>query len=351
LSIQPNLSLLARTGGHTSYQLLPFGWRGTRLALLLLTLTVRLPAVIFYSTADPAFNSTAPTGSLAGSGWQWVGNWNGFQGTPIGPHHFLTARHVDGVVGNVFILDGISYTSTKFYDDTVSDLRIVEVSGTFPTWASLYRTNDEVGKALMVFGRGLGRGAEVRVNNVLKGWQWGTGGGVLRWGQNVIASTTNGGSYWGDLLYAAFDKTGGTNEAHLALGDSSGPIFINDGTTWKLAGIAAVVDAYFNTTNTGAGFNAAIFDARGLYVGNGTNWSLFTGGSYPVPSGFYATRLSVRTAWIDGIVTPESVPDSSDAPLLSPTKTVALATLLFGIGARTLRSSSPTQITSRGCRP
>jgi hypothetical protein len=112
-----------------------------------------------------------------------------------------------------------------------------------------------------------------------------------------------------------------------------------------------VVDAYFNTTNTGAGFNAAIFDARGLYVGNGTNWSLFTGGSYPVPSGFYATRLSVRTAWIDGIVTPESVPDSSDAPLLSPTKTVALATLLFGIGARTLRSSSPTQITSRGCRP
>ncbi len=296
-------------------------------------LVVSAPAVIFYSTADPDFNTTAPIGSLANSGWQWVGSWAGFQGTPIGPHHFLTARHVGGNVGDVFALGGVNYTTTAFFDDTVSDLRICEVSGTFPSWAPLYRASAEVGTSFVVFGRGLTRGAEVmdETTHTLRGWQWGAGDGRLRWGQNTVGSVINGGSYWGALLHATFDASGGINEAHLAIGDSSGPIFIDDGGVWKLAGVAAVVDGPFNTTNTGAGFNAAIFDARGLYSGGSANWNLVKGSS-PVPSAFYTTRVSVRTSWIDGIVPPVEPEESTDVPLLSKGLTVAFGAVIFGAG-------------------
>jgi hypothetical protein len=300
--------------------------------------TASVRAVIFYSDGDPTHNTLPPSGTLTNSGWQSVGFWGGFQGAAIGPHHFLTARHVGGAVGDPIVMNGVSYTTVASFEDTVSDLRILEVSQTFPTWASLYRAHNEVGRGLVVFGRGLTRGAEVRdvASNTLRGWQWGPGDGRLRWGENVIKSTVNGGAYWGELLYAAFDAAGGTNEAHLAEGDSSGPVFINEGTGWKLAGIAAAVDGSFNTTNAGPGFSAAIFDARGLYYGSNGNWTL-VGGTVPSPSGFYASRISVRTAWIDGIVSAPSAADSGDVPLLNSTGSLTFAVVLLGTGTFFLR--------------
>ena len=287
-----------------------------------------LQAVIFYGTGDPNHNTTAPTGALAGSGWQWVGAWGNMQGTPIGPRHFLAARHVGGAIGGTFVFSGVSYTTTAFFDDTASDLRIWEVSGTFPTWASIYRGSSEVGQSLVVFGRGLPRGEEVRNGaNELRGWKWGASDGRLRWGTNAIHAVVNGGATWGPLLYALFNATAGPNEAHLAQDDSSGPVFIQDGAAWKLAGVAAVVDAYFNTTNTGDGFNAAIFDRRGLYYGSAGNWNLISGGS-PVASGFYATRVSVRSAWIDSIVPPVDPPPSPPSPTPVPALSTAWSLVL-----------------------
>ena len=310
------------------------------LVLCVVLLGVCLPspayAVIFLSTADPDHNTNAPTGELAGSGWQWVGIWGGCQGVPIGPHHFLAAHHIGGNVGDPFTFDGVVYTTTAYHDDSTTDLRMWEVSGTFPTWAQVYRGSDEVGRRLVVFGRGLGRGAEVRVNNVLRGWQWGGGDGRLRWGENVVTAVIDGGSYWGTFLYAMFDQNGLPEEAHLARGDSSGPVFINDGTGWKLAGVAAAVDGPFNTTSSGNGFDAALFDARDLYVDNNGTWQLISDSS-PVPSGFYATRVSARATWIDSIVPPEMVPDSTDAPLLPPGGLMVLALSFLGAGAWFLR--------------
>ena len=310
-------------------------WAGARPALFLLVLLgAFLPAaraIIYYSTSDPNYNTTAPTGALADSGWQWVGYWGGFQAAPISPHHFLAARHVGGSVGDSFVLNGVTYTTTAFYDDAATDLRIWQISGTFPSWAPLYRSSDETGRTLMVFGRGLTRGAEVTAFGALRGWLWGSGDGRLRWGQNTVSSTLTGVSYWGDLLYATFDQSGGANEAHLATGDSSGPVFINDGAGWKLAGVAAAVDGPFNTSPTGTAFNAALFDVRGVYAHttSDTVWTLITGSS-PVPSGLYATRVSARVAWIDTIVPPET--PGGDAPLLTPPLLGLLAVLLAGCG-------------------
>ena len=281
-------------------------------------LSPKLHAVIFYSTADPNYNTTAPTGLLANSGWQWTGQWGGFQGTPISPHYFITARHVGGAVGEPFVLGDVSYTTTAFFDDTESDLRIWQVSGTFPSWAPIYRATNEVGRRLVVFGRGLTRGAEVRdsATNTLHGWKWGSGDGKMRWGQNAVVAVVNRGA-WGSLLYAVFNPAGGNNVAHLAQGDSSGPVFIHDGIGWKLAGVAAIVDSAFNTTDAGEGFNAALFDIRGLYVGKGNNWKLISGPS-PVLSGFYASRISVHTAWIDSVISANEV---TAAPHLSRPET------------------------------
>jgi hypothetical protein len=184
----------------------------------------------------------------------------------------------------------------------------------------------------------LTRGGEIRVNNVLKGWYWGTGEQVLRWGQNTVSALVDGGSYWGTLLYATFDQNGGPNEAHLATGDSSGPVFINDNSGWKLAGLAAEVDGPFNTTNSGDGFLAALFDARGLYFASAppTNWTLVTG-SRPVPSGFYVTRVSARAGWIDSIAAPVT---DSDVPLFSGPQGWLFLALLVGTGTYYVRKFS-----------
>ena len=301
-----SLAKLAPNRRPTEVGIVRFGqWRRRLLLAALLGLALRPGgrAVVFLSSGDPSFNTSAPTGALADSGWQWTGNWRGYQGAPIGPHHFLAARHVGGSVGDEFILDGVHYKTTAYTDDPLSDLRVWATRETFPSWAPLLRAPVETGRGLVVFGRGMVRGAEVRANNVLKGWQWAASDGKLRWGQNTVVGYVNAGRNWGELAYALFDQAGGPNEASLATGDSSAPVFINDGAGWKLAGVGATVIGPFNTTNSGDGFPASIFDGRGLYYTSTppTGWTLL-GGPSPIPAGFFFTRVSVRAAWIDRIV-------------------------------------------------
>lgn len=259
-----------------------------------------------------------------------MGIWGGYEGTPIGPHHFLTSRHVGGTVGDTFTYGGTSYTTTAFFDDTSTDLRICEVGGTFPTWAPIYRLSGEVGQGLVVIGEGVGRGSPVSLGDVAKGWMWGAVAGTMRWGQNSFNSVVDGGTDWGSLLYALFQVGAGPNEADLANGDSSSPVFINDGSGWKLAGIAAAVVGPFNTTDTGTGFNAAIFDASGLYVFNNGKWALIPDIG-TAPTGFFATRVSARAAWIDSIVPAGG--NCGDTPLFSGPESTILAVAVAAIGA------------------
>src|SRR6266849_719207 len=141
-------------------------------------------AVLFDSTPNPNFNTTAPGGALAGSGWQYEGLWlNSFLGTPIASQYFITAAHIGGNIGDIFNFGGMQYTTTAMFDSPTSDLRIWQVSGTFPSFAPLYTGSDEVGKSLVVFGCGTQRGDEVTLSGDLKGWSWGTSDHVQRWVQ------------------------------------------------------------------------------------------------------------------------------------------------------------------------
>ncbi|MBI2924578.1 MAG: hypothetical protein HYY24_02610 [Verrucomicrobia bacterium] len=285
------------------------------------------PAVIFFSTADPAHNTTAPTGDLADSGWQYEGLWRNFLGTPIAPQYFITASHIGGAVGDQFIFRGTAYTTTAFSDDLASDLRIWRVCGSFPDFAPLYTQPNERNKPVVVFGRGTRRGAPVEVAGLLgaslKGWKWGAPDGAPRWGQNVVADVTNGDGIGplsgnasvGELLKMTFDGAGGeTEEAHLSGGDSGGGLFIKDGEVWKLAGINYAVDGPYNTASDGTGFEAVIFDEGGLYRQEAGQWVLTPDLPVPQPGAFYATRVSANLAWINGVLSAPSPADA--APVL-----------------------------------
>ncbi len=264
-------------------------------------------AVILLSTGDPTVNTSEPTGVLAGSGWQYEGSFGWFLGTAIGPHYFITVKHI-GIASNVFVYQGVSYTVVQWFDDPISELRIFEVAEAMPTYAPLYAGVDELNRDIVVIGRGTQRGNPVYLGGTLRGWQWGVGDGVQRWGENQVAAVN------GNSLYAIFDQNGGSNEAQLSSGDSGGATFMNDAGVWKLAGINYAIDDAVSSAPTSASFEAALFDARGFYDSS----QKLISGSGPIPTGFYALRISQRLAWIQGVIAP-GTPSPTPAP--SPTAT------------------------------
>jgi hypothetical protein len=257
----------------------------------LLSLSAVANGVLLFRTGDATANTTEPTGALAGSGWQYEGTFANFLGTAIAPHFFVTAKHI-GTSPTQFSFHGVTYPIVRSFADPNADLQIFEVSGTLPLCAPLYDRSDEVGKRLVVIGRGTQRGAERIVNGQLRGWHWATSDLVQRWGENQVASIVGG------QLYALFDRDGLPQEAHISGGDSGGAVFLKDGSVWKLAGINTDVDHFASGPDGGGSYEAALFDERGSYRSDG---KLVTGDA-PVPSGFYAARISSRIAWIKSIV-------------------------------------------------
>jgi hypothetical protein len=259
--------------------------------------TAPADAVILYRSSIR--NKTAPTGANANSGWQWEGHWaGGFEGTPIASRYFISAAHLGGGVGQAIYFGGKNHTVVAQYDDPSTDLKIYKIADTFSTFAPLYTSTNEVGKRAMIFGRGTGRGDAVVVNGQTKGWKWGTQDKVDSWGENMVSSTLDGGSGFGQLLKFTFNKGGLTNEGALSTGDSGGGVFINDGGKWKLAGLNYLVEGPFSLTSGGATFNASLFDKGGVYL----QGSKITDTTADVPGAFYATRVSSRISWINSIL-------------------------------------------------
>lgn len=264
-------------------------------------------AVILDATADPAVNTNAPGGALADSGWAYEGQFSSFLGTAVAPHFFLTAHHIGGDTNTAFVMEGTNFFPDASYDDAASDLRLWHVPTRLPRYAPTYVGTHEAGRPLIVIGRGTRRGDSVVTEGLTNGWLWGSDDGVQRWGSNSVTRivTLGGVAY----LYATFDHGAGPDECHISRGDSGGGAFVLTGGRWQLAGIHYSVDGQFSHTNSG-GFDAALVDMKGLYVGSGTDWTLV---SDHVPSGFYSTRVAARYTWITNVI-PDFDSDADGLP-------------------------------------
>lgn len=308
-------------------------------SLPILALVCPARAVLFYSTSDPSYNTTAPVGSLANAAWQYEGLWSSYLGTAIAPQYFITAAHVGGSVGNTFTLNGVSYQTIPFPDGNpyeqimdssgsgnYTDLVIWKISGTFPAFAPLYSSSVDGSESTVatasnpavIIGRGTQRGTPVLLGSELRGWQWGVDDHAERWGTNVITSANNllaVGPSTGYTLRFNFDANpadrsgasaagySGVNEASLSGdasgGDSGGGVFIKTASgQWKLAGINWAATSGYSTTSGGTALNASLFDTGGFYAGS----SQVPDGSTDVPVSAYASQISANLSGINAVI-------------------------------------------------
>lgn len=264
--------------------------------------TATVPAVIQLDTADPAANTATPGDN---SGWQYQGQWGGFLGTPIARDYFISAAHIGNAGNGVFTFHGEVFHTVTSYQDPASDLLIWKVDHPFSTYAPLFQpgssTDTEVSREIRVFGRGTQRGAEVTLDGTLRGWGWGGGDGVERWGRNLVSAIVPADGA-APFLRMAFDSPGLPSEAHLSVGDSGGGLFILQNGLWRLAGINYGVDDLYRMADASSVFYAAVFDARGFYFRNDDGTFSLIAGSANVPTSFYSTRIASRLDWIRSIV-------------------------------------------------
>lgn len=278
-------------------------------------------------------NTSAPAGVLLNSGWQWEGQWNGFLGTAISKNTFITAGHIGGTVGSYFKLNGVNYKTVATFNDPQSDLQIWSVHGRLPTAAPLFAQSSEVGRGVVLYGRGTQTGAPIVVNNQTKGWLWGASDGVQSWGKNIITGTANGqsdastGSHAvsGSLIDFAFDRTGWSHEGTLSVGDSGGGVFTKVGTTWQLVGVNFSVESEFKIPGDSTQYNGALVDKGGLIIDN----ALVADALADNPSLAYATRISARLGWITDVLSGRVAPTSTTPGTTGVPEPTALTPLIL----------------------
>ncbi len=264
----------------------------------------RSQAIVLLGTGDPEAQTTAPTGDLAGSGWEFQIDAKA-GGTVIGPSHILTAAHLGFVSNSVVAFEGLNYRVIGHTNAPNTDLRLLRVSGRFSRWAPTQETPDEVGRSVVLFGRGGPRGPAVTVEGLegaqVCGWLWQASDARLRWGTNRIEEIVTGTpDAPGTYLSAWFDEHGGAVEATVSPGDSGGGVFLQDDDgTWKLAGVLSSVEAAFRRSVEEPTFFAAIFDRRNLLEElNPGAWELDPGRFARPGAAWYATRVAAYHDWL-----------------------------------------------------
>lgn len=323
------------------------------IAVLMLFLTFRTEALVFCVTNEVDVHQSAPTGTLAQSGWQQTVmidatggtlNRSNFLGTIIHSNALLTAAHVWEIKTNdTFILEG-KHTLTTRAATNGSDLAIYFFTPAVTNHERIARINIESEidtNAFVVYqGTGAERGATVTAGALTNGWLWsGTNWwnctwGTRRWGINQTFGATDDGL----CALAAFDNNGAPDECMLSIGDSGGPGFIKTGSGWKVAMVNYSVHPGTFTLSTNAPvtqFNASLYDCAGLYFQGDNGWEWVPPEDSPAPCLLICSRTAQRIQWItntvSGMTFPADLGLSWRCQTNHPTATQAASGLWFDI--------------------
>ncbi len=281
--------------------------------------------------------------------------------TPIGPRHFLTAAHLEFAAGDPLWFRGVRHTVVGRRDLPDSDLAVGEVTPEFPFHVELYPRDDEVRRPLLVLGKGRWKGEPVLRGGELRGWRYGESGTPgIRWGTNriekVVVADADAEGLKGDYLVADFDGDAGDDEAHFTRGDSGSPVFIQDCGLWKLAGVASAVEGPFVPADDlqSEPFLAALFDVRGFVVAEGEGAFRPMGDpGRPVPSSWFAARVSSRVAELRsavGLPAVPGVPEPADRIVWAePTLTIPIGVLTQARAEAGVNDSAPAAAVSVVC--
>ncbi len=321
--------------------------------LFLGSLLPNLQAIILFGTDDPTQNTTAPTGKLALAGWQWEGSWPFALGTVIGPHHVITSTHLKIDIGEIFRFRGLSYRTIGKAHLTGTDLEVFIIDGHFPDFAPLSNTRREIGRPVMLFGRGGQKGAPFEG----RGWLIGAFDNLQRWGTNTVSDIIPPErSSGGELLAMDFNPAAGRDEGFFSSGDSGAGTFLldRDG-LWKLAGVNFGVDGPFTLDTNTPPFFAAIYDARKLWIGFQGFQELIPDGPNPLVARSFATRVSSYLSWLearrsDPRPADALVLESSSNPLVNFSEETAYAVDTAALEIRSLQSQSQRFYRIRGAR-
>ncbi|MCC5830644.1 MAG: PEP-CTERM sorting domain-containing protein [Phycisphaeraceae bacterium] len=258
-------------------------------------------AVVIYDP-DGAFRLTGPTPN-DNYFFDIQGNYGVGMATPIAPNYLLSVKHLNVPSNNVVTFLSSSpnagqYSVVQVIDHADSDLRLIKIDQPLAMWADPYFGNGEVGKDVILTGRGTQVGDPVFLSGELRGWEWGTFDGVRSWGENTITAktTVNVAGTNTPALRWTFDPIAGANQGQLTERDSGGGVFFEEDGRWYLAGINAAVEAPFKKSSGGEDIWAALFNVRNFFPASGPRINQ-TRGSYG-----YATQISAVEDWLRSII-------------------------------------------------
>lgn len=199
-----------------------------------------IPLVAAGTLAAPAAGVVVEGGSSPVTGL--VGWWNGASGVPVAPNWIISARHVGGGEGTIFVMGGVRYTADLVIGHPTQDVLLARLTEPLPAWHRLAPLAS-AGQEVVLGGMGFREGAFLG-----NGWSWGASGEA--WGSNRLDGV-------GARMMITFDAPGSAaateGESIFTQQDSGGGVFtLGPSGELELAGIAVSVSGPFGSSLYGS---------------------------------------------------------------------------------------------------
>jgi len=239
---------------------------------------------------------TAPSGDWDVD-WSYVYNWNSSSAVAVDPYWMLTARHVGGTVGQTITIGSETYTLQEIVYAPIDsgetypvDLALLRFDKSLPGYYDLYGgtfptppppTVDK--KEVVLVGYG------VTGTDYVTHYTMGSGSGTERWGTNEVDDVVRAivATYSSICIQTNYNSADMTYEVGYGSGDSGGGTFVEDGGTWKLAGI----NAYAGTDGTAGHYDKSF----AVSVPEYRDWVLET---VPEPATLALVAVGAGVLWM-----------------------------------------------------